>query len=67
MYDVLWPDYAIDRLAEIYVELDLQSQDRVAGAVKMLNQRLAINPLLVGEERDGDRRIVFVDLLAIRF
>jgi hypothetical protein len=67
MYSVVWLGSALDRLADIYVLLDLTSQDRLAAAVDALNARLRTDPLSEGESRSGRYRITFVDRIAVRF
>ena len=67
MFVVIWTDRALDRLADIVVAVDLTTQDRITGAVEALNRRLARDPLVEGESREGTYRLTFVEDLAVRF
>jgi hypothetical protein len=53
MFTVEWTDYALDQLADVFVSLDLNTQDQLSKAVEVLNRRLAIDPLDEGESRNG--------------
>jgi len=41
MFTVVWTSWALDKLAEDYVVMDLPGQDRLAAKIDALNHRLA--------------------------
>jgi len=67
MFTVVWTSWALDKLAEDYVVMDLPGQDRLAAKIDALNHRLAQNPLDEGESRTGNYRVTFVEFLTVRF
>ncbi|HEX3149451.1 MAG TPA: hypothetical protein VHR66_15360 [Gemmataceae bacterium] len=67
MYSVIWTKFALDQLAEVYIGLDLDHQDRLASSIEAINRRLAREPVNEGESRDADKRITFVDGHAVLF
>ena len=67
MFRVTWSAVALDQLAVIFVDLDLDTQRRVADAVDALNRRIGLAPFDEGESRSGTGRVVFVDRLIIGF
>lgn len=67
MWAMSWKEPALDRMAAAYVLLDLDAQDRLAGAVENLNARLRSGPLDVGESRYGAYRITFLPGLVVLF
>jgi hypothetical protein len=67
MFTVIWKHIALDSLADVYVALDPATRGRVSGAVNEFNLRLVDHPMLVGESRDENQRVAFVDLLFVRF
>jgi len=44
MFTVVWTNRALDRLADMYVALDLTGQDRLAAKFDALNHRLSRDP-----------------------
>ncbi|WP_439621769.1 hypothetical protein [Gemmata sp.] len=67
MFGYLWLDSTLDKLAGIYVALDLSDQDRLAAGVELFNARLAADPLGVGESRSGGLRVAFIPFLRVYF
>jgi hypothetical protein len=67
MFEYQWLESALDKLTSIYTGLDLDGQDRLAGAVDRFNFRLRSDPLDVGESRTGGYRVAFVSFLLITF
>jgi hypothetical protein len=67
MFAVIWRTRALDELADIVVQSDLTTQDLIARQVAALNQRLATDPLDVGESRGGNLRIGIADPVCILF
>jgi hypothetical protein len=67
MFTVIWRTRALDELADIVVQSDLNTQDLVERQVTALNKRLAADPLDVGESRGGSRRIAIADPICILF
>jgi hypothetical protein len=67
MFVVIWRSRALDELADIVVRSDLTTQDVIAHQVAALNQRLADDPLDVGESRGGNLRIAIADPICILF
>jgi hypothetical protein len=67
MFAVVWRTRALDELADIVVQSDLPTQDVIARQVTALNNRLAVDPLDVGESRGGNRRIGIADPICILF
>ena len=67
MFALTWRGLPLDRMAEVYVLLDLDAQDQLAGAVEKLNTQLRTNPLDVGESRDIGYRLVFLPGLQVLF
>jgi hypothetical protein len=67
MFTVEWTDYALDQLADVFVSLDLNTQDQLSKAVEVLNRRLAIDPLDEGESRNGPFRLTYAGPLGILF
>lgn len=53
---VEWAQRCADRLADIYVQLDLTSQRVVAQAVEKINAALARDPWELGESRGSRNR-----------
>lgn len=67
-YSVVWRQAVLDALADLYVTLTPDDQERVADGVAALNTRLASDPLDTGEGRDRDSdRIAFLPLLIVGF
>jgi hypothetical protein len=67
MFAVIWRSRALDELADIVVRSDLATQDLIARQVAALNQRLADDPLDVGESRGGNLWIGIADPICILF
>lgn len=67
MFTVIWTGYALDALADLFVAVDLATQDRLTADLDALNRRLAQDPLEEGESRDRDYRLTFAGSLAVRF
>lgn len=67
MFRVIWSEFALDQLTDIFLESELEAQRRMADAVDALNRRLADDPFDQGESRDGPARVVFIDLLVVGF
>ncbi len=66
MFESLWLESALDQLAVIYIAVDAQNRTRLAEGVERLNNRLASDPLDVGESRAGGFRVAFTPLLSTR-
>jgi hypothetical protein len=67
-FSVVWRQSVLDALADLYVILSLEEQDRMAAGVKTFNARVAREPFDVGEGREDDHdRIAFMPLLIIGF
>jgi hypothetical protein len=65
---VEWVRQSLDRLADIYVTLDLNGQDEVANIVERINSTLARDPYSVGESSATDnQRSWHVEPLTILF
>jgi len=64
---VEWTESALDRLADLYVAVDRQEQDRIESTVQTINRMLADDPSSLGESRSGSRRVWFQDPLMIIF
>lgn len=56
MWALSWKEAALDRMADIYIGLDLDAQDR-----------LRSDPLDVGESRAGGYRLTFLPGLQVLF
>jgi hypothetical protein len=67
MFTVIWRTRALDELADILVQSDLNTQDLIERQVTALNNRLATDPLDVGESRGGNRRIAIADPICVLF
>lgn len=67
MFDYEWLEEVLDKLADIYVQFDLAEHYHVAGAVQNFNERLAIDPLSLGESRDAGYRVAFIHNLVVTF
>ena len=67
MFESFWLESALDRLAIIYVAADTPDRARLAEGVERLNNRLASDPLDVGESRAGGFRVAFTPLLMVYF
>jgi hypothetical protein len=67
MFALIWSNYALDRLADIYVAATLDEQARIAAGVDALNARLRSDPLNEGESRSGTYRLTFTPLLSVGF
>jgi hypothetical protein len=46
MFAVIWTNYALDLLADVFVTLDLATQDQLAAGLDALNHRLTADPRL---------------------
>ena len=67
MFTVTWLDVAMDRLANMYIELDLTAQGRLADEIEKFNRQLSLDPLSIGESREDNTRVAFVDIVVLRF
>jgi len=67
MFKYLWLEATLDKLADIYITLDVSQRDRVAAGIEVFNQQLATDPLEVGESRVGGFRVAFPPLLKVSF
>ena len=67
MFDYRWLETVLDKLAAVYVSLDVPQQNRVAAGVERFNARLAADPLDLGESRGGGYRVAFIPLLMVTF
>jgi hypothetical protein len=67
MFAVIWTDYALDRLADVFVSLDLLTQDQLTAEIDALNHRLASDPLREGESRTSPYRMTFAGSLGVLF
>ncbi len=66
-YRVIWVAALLDRLAEFYLAADPTNRDRMAVGVERFNERLAADPLAVGESRMGGYRVAFPPMLCVYF
>ena len=66
-YRVVWVAGLLDRLAELYISAEPADRDRMAVGVEHFNNRLAADPLSVGESRQGNHRVAFPPLLHVYF
>jgi hypothetical protein len=65
---VQWAKEALDRLADIYVTLDLDRQDEIASVVAQINSKLASDPWEAGESRASvNQRSWHVEPLTVLF
>jgi plasmid stabilization system protein ParE len=62
---VEWTGSALDRLADIFVAVDLAEQDAIEGTVRRINATLTGGPQDLGESRPGGRRVWFADPLTV--
>ena len=62
---VAWRRAARNDLAAMWVDADLRAE--ITEAANRIDFLLANNPLGVGESRDGDRRILIEEPLAVLF
>lgn len=67
MWTLIWLRKTLDRLAEVYVDLDPARREQLAGAIEKLNTRLRNDPLSEGESREPGNRVTFVAGLAVGF
>ena len=67
MYDVIWREGLLDRLADLYVAASVHDRERMARGVQGLNRRLKDEPMDVGESRPDGFRVVFLPLLFVTF
>jgi hypothetical protein len=67
MFTVIWTKRSLDLLAEYYVDATPDNRSRMAAGVESLNQKLATDPLEVGESRSHGFRVAFVPLLIVGF
>lgn len=67
MFDFRWLESTHDKLADLYLAVDVPDRDRMADGVERLNARLAADPLDVGESRVGGYRVAFLPLLMVTF
>jgi hypothetical protein len=67
MFGADWADYALDQLADVFVSLDLATQDQLTAAIEALNRRLATDPLDEGESRNAPFRVTFVGSRGVLF
>lgn len=63
MFEYLWLETTLDKLADIYITLDVPQRERLATGIEWFNERLAEDPLDVGESRVGGFRVAFPPLL----
>jgi hypothetical protein len=64
-YRVIWRERATNQLAHLW--LSGRDRYRIDDAVKRLDEEWARDPRSLGEERDGDERIVFIEPIGSRF
>jgi hypothetical protein len=67
MYRVEWLETALDELATIWVQSNLDEREAVTSACQSVETRLRNNPSEQGESRSGRRRIAFFPPLVISF
>ncbi len=67
MFTVIWRHMALESLADLVVQANLEMQDTIERQVVALNRRLADDPLDTGESRTGGFRIAFADPIGILF
>jgi hypothetical protein len=67
MYTASRNDAALDQLTRLYGSFILDEHRRVAAGLEALFRRLEADPFAVGEARGGPARIVFPDMLVVRF
>ncbi len=54
-----WQEDALDRLADIYVDVTPVERDAIVQCVDRINARLAVDPAFLGESRGLNRRVWF--------
>jgi mRNA-degrading endonuclease RelE of RelBE toxin-antitoxin system len=64
-YDVYWLPSAEEELTRLW--LDPLSRRKITEATEEVDRLLRINPSELGESRDGDLRVMFVDPLGVSF
>jgi hypothetical protein len=67
MFDLIWTDYALDELADIWVRCSPPERDEVASAVQRLDPQLVRDPMAVGESRGGNRRVAIEPPIVVWF
>lgn len=64
-YTVVWLPVAEGELADLWAESSVRQ--RLTDAVEELERRLGDHPLQLGESRDRQRRIAFIDPIGVTF
>lgn len=65
---VEWKEYALDRLADIYVAADPADRDDIERTVEQINAALAADPRNLGESRaTANQRVWSSDPLTVTF
>lgn len=59
MYRVIWLKDALENLADIWVHADSNTRKSITAATHSLDNNLQTDPLLQGESRSGNDRVVF--------
>ena len=67
MFALLWVEYAMNGLADVYIAASPEERERIAAGVEAVNARLRTDPSDEGESREGGGRITFPPLLAVGF
>jgi hypothetical protein len=67
MFAVIWTKRALGLLAEFYVEATPEDRVRMAAGVESPNQKMATDPLEVGESRSKGFRVAFLPLVIVGF
>lgn len=65
MFSVDWSEESIQELAALWVHIESEARASVTSACADVDQRLARDPLGIGESRSGGQRILFVAPVAV--
>ena len=65
IFTVVWLPHAEDELATLWLGVDRAARQAMTAATHRMDQMLRMNPLDVGEGREGIDRVVFQSPLAV--
>jgi hypothetical protein len=67
-YQLIWQPHAIEKLAEVYLAGKVHSLSKaITKSMHEVERKLAVNPLVWGESRDGRDRIMFEPPLTVEY
>ena len=67
MYTVTWTQEALDDLGSCWLRANSKTRQQITDAMALLDRHLRANAPRLGESREADHRVMFVEPIGVEF